>query len=212
MEKNLILVGGGGHCKSIIEIAECLNYNIIGILEQPSELGKNILGHHKVIGVDDDMAKYSDKALFIVSVGNIKSASLRKKLHEKIKIAEGKLATIVAPTAHVSKHAIIGAGTAIMNFAMINADVTIGTGCIINTYCNIEHDVTLGDFCHISTGAMVNGNCIIGNDVFIGSNATISNGITICDNCVIGAGAVVIKNITKPGLYVGNPAILKKEW
>jgi acetyltransferase-like isoleucine patch superfamily enzyme len=45
----------------------------------------------------------------------------------------------------------------------------------------------------------------IGNHVSIGSNATILP-VTICDNVVIGAGAVVTKNITSPGTYVGNPA------
>ncbi len=209
MKKNLILVGGGGHCKSLIEITEHLNYNILGILERPSELDKTVLGRHKIIGVDKDMPKYVETAQFIVSVGNIKDISLRKRLYDKIITVGGSLATIIAQTAHVSQYSSIGEGTAIMNFAMVNADTVIGKNCILNTYCNIEHDVTIGDFCHISTGAMVNGNCKIGNDVFIGSNATIANGISICDGCIIGAGAVVIKDITTPGLYVGNPAKLK---
>jgi acetyltransferase-like isoleucine patch superfamily enzyme len=45
----------------------------------------------------------------------------------------------------------------------------------------------------------------IGNRVSIGSNATILP-IRICDDVVIGAGAVVTKNITEIGTYVGNPA------
>ena len=45
----------------------------------------------------------------------------------------------------------------------------------------------------------------IGNHVSVGSNATILP-VSICDQVVIGAGAVVTKNISKPGIYAGNPA------
>lgn len=208
MDKNLILVGGGGHCKSVIEVAESCGYNILGILDHPSELGKEILGY-KVIGNDDDMAQYVDKAQFIVTVGSIKDPSLRKRLHDQIRAIGGSLATIIASTAYVSKRATIGEGTVIMHFAMVNADSKIGTGCIINTHSNIEHDAVVGDYCHISTGAMVNGGCIVGNDVFLGSQSVMANGTSICDGCVIGAGSLVRKSFRVKGIYSGNPAILK---
>ena len=208
MDKNLILVGGGGHCKSVIEVAESCGYNILGILDHPSELGKEILGY-KVIGNDDDMAQYVDKAQFIVTVGSIKDPSLRKRLHDQIRAIGGSLATIIASTAYVSKRATIGEGTVIMHFAMVNADAKIGAGCIINTHSNIEHDAVVGDYCHISTGAMVNGGCIVGNDVFLGSQSVMANGTSICDGCVIGAGSLVRKSFRVKGIYSGNPAILK---
>ena len=208
MDKNLILVEGGGHCKSVIEVAESCGYNILGILDHPSELGKEILGY-KVIGNDDDMAQYVDKAQFIVTVGSIKDPSLRKRLHDQIRAIGGSLATIIASTAYVSKRAAIGEGTVVMHFAMVNADAKIGTGCIINTHSNIEHDAVVGDYCHISTGAMVNGGCIVGNDVFLGSQSVMANGTSICDGCVIGAGSLVRKSFRVKGIYSGNPAILK---
>lgn len=208
MNKNLILVGGGGHCKSVIEVAESCGYNILGILDHPSEFGNEILGY-KVIGSDDDMARYAQDAQFIVTVGSIKDPSLRKCLHNKIREAGGTLATLIASTAYVSNRAIIGEGSVIMHFAMVNADAKIGTGCIINTHSNIEHDAIVGNYCHISTGAMVNGGCIVGNDVFLGSQSVMANGTSICDGCVVGAGSLVRKSFNVKGIYSGNPAILK---
>ncbi len=208
MNKNLILVGGGGHCKSVIEVAESAGYNILGILDHPSEIGNETLDYN-VIGCDDDMCKYVNEAQFVVTVGSIKDPSLRKRLHNKVREAGGTLATLIAPTAYVSKRAIIGEGTVVMHFAMVNADVKIGTGCIINTHCNIEHDAIVGDYCHISTGTMVNGGCIVGNDVFLGSQSVMANGTSICDGCVIGAGSLVRKSFRVKGIYSGNPAILK---
>lgn len=208
MDKNLVLVGGGGHCKSVIEVAESCGYNILGILDQPSEVGKYISGY-KIFGCDDDIKLYVDKAQFIVTVGSIKDPSLRKRLHDKIKEAGGKLATIIASTAYVSKRATIGEGSVIMHFAMVNADAHIGTGCIINTHSNIEHDAIIGNYCHISTGTMVNGGCTIGDDVFLGSQSVMANGTSICDGCVVGAGSLVRKSFRVKGIYSGNPAILK---
>lgn len=208
MMKPLILVGGGGHCKSVIDVAESAGYTILGVLDRPKEVGKSVLGY-KVVGTDDDMAKYADQAEFIVTVGQIKAPDLRIKLHKMLTNAGCRLATIIAPTAHVSKYATIGEGTVVMHQAVVNADAKIGNGCIINTFANIEHDAVIGDHCHISTGAMVNGECKVGERCFIGSQSALANCITVGDDIIVGAGSFVRKSITEKGIYAGNPAILK---
>ncbi len=206
--KPLILIGGGGHCKSVIDVAESVGYTILGILDRPEEVGKKVLGY-EVIGTDDEMAEYTDQAEFIVTVGQIKSPDLRIKLHKMIDQIGGRLATIVAPTSHVSKYSQIGAGTVVMHQAVVNADANIGKGCIINTFANIEHGVVIGDYCHVSTGVMVNGGCVIGDRCFMGSQSVLSNGITLGDDIIISAGSFVSKSIFEKGVYMGNPAILK---
>lgn len=206
--KSLILVGGGGHCKSVIDVAECAGYTIMGILDKPEEVGKHVLSY-EVIGTDDDMVKYADQAEFVVTVGQIKSPDLRIKLHKMLTNAGCRLATIISPIAHVSKYATIGEGTVVMHQAVVNADAKIGNGCIINTFANIEHDAVIGDHCHISTGAMVNGECKVGERCFIGSQSALANCITVGDDIIVGAGSFVRKSITEKGIYAGNPAILK---
>jgi acetyltransferase-like isoleucine patch superfamily enzyme len=107
-------------------------------------------------------------------------------------------------------------------FTEIQKDVVIGERCRIQSHSFICELVTIGNDCFIGHGVMfvndlfseggpANGKkelwkeTHIGNQVSIGSNATILP-VNICDNVVIGAGAVVTKSITKPGIYVGNPA------
>ena len=87
--------------------------------------------------------------------------------------------------------------------------MTPGVNVILNTFCNIEHNAYVGHQCHVSTGVMVNGDCKIGNNCFIGSQSVLANGISICDDVLVGAGSLVRKSIIKPGVYSGNPAILK---
>ena len=205
---NLILLGGGGHCKSVIEVAESAGYNILGILDRSEEVGKQVLDY-KVIGTDDDIPQYVDKAEFVITVGFIKNPAIRIKLYNKVKEAGGKLATVIASTAHVSKYAILSEGTVIMHQAIVNAGANIGINSIINTFANIEHDAQIGDQCHISTGTMVNGDCKVGDRCFIGSQSVLANGITVGDDIIVGAGSFVRKNISVRGIYSGNPAILK---
>lgn len=207
-KKQLVLIGGGGHCKSVIEAAESAGYPILAILDTPENLGKPVL-KYTVTGTDADIPKYVSQGEFIVTVGHIKDPALRIKLHERIKEAGGRLATLVASTAYVSPYAVIGEGTVVMHRVMVNAGARIGAGCIINTFANIEHDAVIGDYCHISTGAMVNGDCEVGDGVFLGSQSVMVNGTSICARCVIGAGSLVRKSIRKKGVYSGNPAELK---
>ena len=206
--KPLILIGGGGHCKSVIEAAESAGCSILGVLDMPEHIGKDILST-KVIGTDDDIPSYVNRAEFVVTVGFIKTPAIRIKLYNRVKEAGGKLATIVASTAYVSKYATIGEGTVVMHNAFVNAGAKVGNNVILNTFTNIEHDAVVGDQCHISTGAMINGDCKIGANCFIGSQSVLANGITIGDDIIVGAGSLVRKSINIKGIYSGNPAILK---
>lgn len=210
MQKDdLILIGGGGHCKACIDVIECEGkFNIIGILDIQERKGEMVLGY-PIIGSDDDIPSLvSESCSFLITVGQIKSADIRKKLYDKLKVLNAKLATIISRKANVSKHAIIGEGTIVMHAANINVDALIGVNCIINTGSNLEHDVVIGKHCHISTYAVINGNCNIGDETFIGSGSTISNGISVLANVTVGAGSVVYNNINTTGLFAGNP--LKK--
>ena len=209
MKHPLILIGGGGHCKSVIEVAESVGYEIKGILDMPDEVGKEVLPGHKVIGTDDEIPQYVEECDFVITVGFIKNPALRIKLYNKVKAAGGRLATIIASTAHVSKYAELGEGTVIMHHAFVNAGAKIGDNCIINTFVNIEHDAEVGNQCHISTGTMVNGECKIGENCFIGSQSVCANCIEIASDIIIGVGSVVRKSIRVKGIYAGNPAILK---
>lgn len=210
MRKPLILVGGGGHCRSVIDAAESAGYTIKGILDLPDTLGREILGY-KIIGNDDDIPKFVDSCDFVITLGFIKNADVRIKLHHLIENHGGRLAAVIASTAHVSKYSAIGDGSVVLHQANVNAGVVIGKSVIINSCANVEHDVVIEDFCHISTGAMINGDCKIKRSCFIGSQSVLVQGTTINSNTIIGAGTVVVNDISKAGEYVGNPVRMIKE-
>ena len=191
LKKNIILLGSGGHCISVIDIIEnSTDFNILGILD-PNSREDNVLGY-KILGGDNLIPELINKnTFFLIPVGQIKSWSVRKKIAKILTDNNARLATVISSLAYVSKHANIEEGTVIMKHAVINANSKIGKNCIINTKSNIEHGVSIGDFCHISTCAVVNGDSTVGQESFIGSNSTISNNITIPQNSVISAGKFI---------------------
>jgi sugar O-acyltransferase (sialic acid O-acetyltransferase NeuD family) len=192
--KPIILVGGGGHCTSCIDVIEQTGlYQIMGILDLPEKLGEKVL-NYRVIGTDNELERFlPDCADFLITVGQIKSSALRKKLFQKIKMAGGNLPVIICPTAYVSRYANIEEGTIVMHQALINAGTSVGKGCIINTKALIEHEVVVGSFCHISTAAIVNGQVNIGDQCFIGSNTVIANNTNVAANSIIAAGSQIFK-------------------
>lgn len=210
-ERQLIMVGGGGHCRSLIDVAESSGYSVLGVLDLPENVGKEFLST-RVIGTDDDIPAYVDKALYVIAVGSIKDPSTRIRLYERVKAAGGKLATVVASTARVSEYATLGEGTIVMHHALVNAGAKIGRNVILNSFADIEHDSVIGDHCHVSTGAIVNGGCRVENACFIGSGAVLVQGITIGEGIVIGAGSLVVDSISTKGVYAGNPAVLFAEY
>lgn len=209
MKRPLILLGGGGHCKSVIEAAESAGYNILGILDISEVIGNEILPNHRVLGDDNDIPIYIDKADFVVTVGYIKNPSIRIRLYNQVQEAGGHLATIIASTAHVSQYASIGEGTVILHQAVVNAGAQVGENVILNTFTNIEHNTIVGAQSHISTGTMINGDCKIGERVFIGSHSVLVNGITIGDDVIIGAGSSIRKSIMEKGIYYNSSTLLK---
>jgi sugar O-acyltransferase (sialic acid O-acetyltransferase NeuD family) len=192
--KNIILIGGGGHCKSVIDVIEQEGqFEIIGIVDKPELLGSNVLGY-SVVGNDSDLDSLAKKYQYaIITVGQIKSPALRIKLFNMAVNAGFKLPTIISPRSYVSQYSTIGKGVIVMHDALINANVKIGENCIINSKALIEHDVTIQDHCHISTGSIINGGAIIKNRVFFGSNSTTREKVIIDSDSVIGAGSLILK-------------------
>jgi sugar O-acyltransferase (sialic acid O-acetyltransferase NeuD family) len=207
MKKEIILIGGGGHCRSVIEVIESEGeFSVAGIVDVPEKIGHDILGY-KITATDRDIPDLLKKyKYFIITVGQIKSSVSRKKIFDNL-IFEGALLPVIkASTAYLSQHAAVSDGTMLMHNSFVNAGVTIGKNCIINTGCTIEHDARIGDHCHLSTGSFINGECMIGDAVFIGSTAIVNQGIKLASGVIIGSGAVVIHDIHESGTYAGNPA------
>ena len=192
MKKNIIILGSGGHSKSIIELITSNNeWNICGLVGFKNEINQKVLGY-KVIGCDEDLISLREEYEYCFNaIGQIKSSDRRFSLTCKLMALNFKLPTIIASSAVISRFSRIGNGTSVGHGAVINAETLIGNNCIINSKVLIEHDSKIGDFCHISTGALINGGVKIGEHSFIGSGAIIRENIELPRGTIIGAGETI---------------------
>ncbi len=188
----LILIGGGGHCKSCIDVIEQSGlHEIVGILDRQENVGQKVLGYD-IVGTDEQIERWVNEGCeFLVTVGQVRSSHVRQGLYSKLLQYEAKIATIISPRAYVSKHAVIEAGSIVMHDALINANARIGKNCIINSKALVEHDAVIGDHCHISTAATINGGTEIKRGTFFGSNATSREYIASKEEAFIKAGSTL---------------------
>lgn len=190
MKQNIILIGGGGHCHSVIDVIEQEDqYKIIGIVDKKEFIGTKVLGY-EIIACDDDLEElFKTCQNAIVTVGQIKTNTISVQLFNKLKNIGFNLPIIISPLAYVSKYATVDEGTVVMHQALINANAKIGKNCIINTKALIEHDVKVKNHCHISTASVLNGGVVVEENTFFGSNATSKQSIEISG--FIKAGSVI---------------------
>jgi sugar O-acyltransferase (sialic acid O-acetyltransferase NeuD family) len=172
MKKKLVLIGGGGHCKSCIDVIEQSDrFNVVGILDKLELVGQKVLDYN-IIGTDEQINQLTIEGCeFLITIGQISTSQARRQLYAKLKECNANLATVISPRAYISKYASVGEGTIVMHDVLINANAQIGDNCIVNTKALIEHDVVVEDHCHISTCAVLNGGVLVKQGSFFGSNA-----------------------------------------
>ena len=205
--KDLILIGGGGHCKSIIDtIIGRKDFNIIGILDKPDKVGTSLY-NVMVIGTDYLLKDLFEKGIqyAVVSLGSIGNPQNRIRLYNWAKEIGYNFPVIIDKTAIVSKSAYIGEGTFVSKGVIINAEAEIGKHCIINTGSIIEHDCKINDFVHIAPGSTLSGGVTVDNCSHVGTNTTVIQNIVIGSNTIVGAGSVVVKDIKSNSIAYGNP-------
>ena len=206
MNKNVIIIGAGGHSKVIADIIIKSQDNVLGFLDDNIPIDTVIIKEKnlKVLGKIEDSIKIKEQNSdieFIIGIGNNKT---RKAIAENY--PDLNYYTAIHPSSQIALDVKIGDGTVIMANACINTSTTIGKHCIINTGAIIEHDNIIEDYVHISPNATLCGTVKIEELTHIGAGSTIKNNISISSNCIIGAGAVIVKDINEEGTYVGVPA------
>ena len=199
-EKNVILVGAGGHGLSLAEFA---GEEIMGYLSLEENEGMPGI----YLGDDSQAAVYisEGKKFHIAFVySKLPVMASRRKLIGKYESSGAEFATLVSPSAIVTPSSVVGEGSAVMTGAIINRAI-LGSHVIVNSGAIVEHDCRIGHNSFIGPGAVVGGFTEIGKNCFIGLGARIGNGLKIGDNVTVAMGATVNKNLIEPGIYHGTP-------
>ena len=204
IEKNIVLIGGGGHALSLLEIE---NDKILGYISPiSSEIGIPWLGTDDK---KDSLISLGKEFMVSFVYSGLPYMIKRRDIIQKYELAGASFAKIIANSAIITPSSKIGEGSCIMNGSIINRS-KLGKHVIINSGAIVEHDCKVGDNTFIGPGAVIGGFTNIGKDCFIGLGACLKNGITISDGVSVAMGSVVDRNLTEPGIYHGRPLRLHK--
>lgn len=204
MNKPVIIIGGGGHAKVLLEILRIMSIKVIGVTEKEQ-------GNCKIdlpfLGQDEIIFSYLPEELLLVNgIGSTGDNNIRKKVYDRFTSVGYEFMTLVHPSAIIAKDVVLNKGVQVMAGGIIQPGSFIGENTIINTKASIDHDCIVGKNIHIAPGVTISGNVRIAEDVHIGTGATIIQNVSIDKSSIVGAGSVVTKDIGSRKTVVGVPA------
>ncbi len=218
MVKQIIILGTGGNCIDILDTINDINatlkmkkYECVGFLDDNKDKWGNKFGGIKVLGSLKSAVEYPT-SYFVNGIGSSQNYTKKEFIISKTGLTLERFENIIHPIASVSEMAKIGYGNVIFQNVTITSNVKIGHHIIILPNTVVSHDDSIGDYTCIAGGACISGGVTIGKSCYLGTNCTIKENLKIGDYSMIGMGSVVLNNVPKNSVYVGNPArFLKKQ-
>jgi sugar O-acyltransferase (sialic acid O-acetyltransferase NeuD family) len=198
----IVVYGGGGHGKSVIELLRSLNtYEITGVLDDGIRAGETVLGIPVLGGAEKLTELYNDGVRMAVNaVGGIGKLDIRLEVFRRLHEARFSFPSSVHPTAFVEASARLAAGVQAFPLAYIGSEAEVGFGCIVNTGAIVSHDCKLGDVCNLSPGATLAGGVEVGSGALIGMRATVNLFVKIGKGARVGNGATVKADVPQNGI------------
>lgn len=198
--KNLLILGFGGHARSVADIALTCGYQQLLFIDDNAREGESFLGFPVVKAVEN---LSSEVWAGFPASGD---GDRRQLQCEEIELRGLHVATLVSPTATLGVGSEIGLGCLVAHHAHVGPMARVGRGCILNTGSIVEHECVVGDYTHVSINSAMAGRSSLGHYSMLGASACIIDGVRVTDRVTIGAGALVHRHIDQPGIYIGVPA------
>jgi len=204
--RDLIILGAGGLGQEVAMLAEELDWNILGFIDDYPEISeKEILGY-PVLG-DYSVAKDYENAYFVVAFGD---PFIRRATIEKMPKGT-KWATLISSLARIHKSSTVGEGTVIHDFCLITTNVSLGNHVYINVHSAIGHAVEVGDYSITLPFSLLSGGAIIGHTTMIGAQSFIRGDVVVGNEATVGANSCVVNNVEEFSVVVGSPARLLRK-
>ncbi|KFD40773.1 hypothetical protein DK28_0215650 [Peptococcaceae bacterium SCADC1_2_3] len=211
MSKKVIIIGGVGNgtvVSSVIEdiMRENQEWELLGFLNDQMKIGEELNGF-PILGTVDEAPRFNFKdCYFIYTLHQVKKELERIERLHKLGINDEKFATLIHPTAVVSRNVKLGYGVVLMPGVIISPNAVIENHTLLYANSFVGHDTIIGNYCFIANNASVGGRVVVEEGVHIGSNSSIIERITIGKWSLVGLGAVVTKDVSPFTKVVGNPA------
>ena len=179
-------------------------FEIIGLID--NNIKASDYYGYPVLGTDEDVKALHEKYPLCSVVITPDAPAIRKRLAEQYASLGFDFATVIHPSAMISKTARIGLGTVIQRGVHVSSNSHIGRFCKLNVNANVMHDNEVGDYATVAPNAVLLGYVTLEESVYVGANSTVLPNVTIGNNSIVGAGTVVVKTVQSECTVVGVPA------
>lgn len=204
--KTLIIIGGGGQSRVILDSVDRHAYKEIYIADP----NLNVNEIYGIKAIPDVEELFGDDVEVIVGIGdNFIRSKVVRELEKRL--VEVNFATVVHPTAYISNTASVGRGTVICAGSHIGPYSQIGDHVIVNTHSIVDHDCKLNTGCSTGPNSTLAGKVEVGEYSIIAISATVSNGVKIGKHVLVAACSCVLSDIkTDCTFWSGVPAVEKR--
>lgn len=207
MSKQILLLGGGGHGRVVLDAMLESGLHVSGILDPRLKVGATFLGV-AVVGGDERLNQVEPTEVVLANgLGASPDVRTRKQLFESLKARNFSFCAVRHSSAVIAQECSLGEGSQIMAATVLQNRVRIEGNAVINTRASVDHDCVVGAHSFVSPGAVLCGGVWVADAVFIGAAAVLLPGIRIGSYAVVGAGAVVTKDVPEGWIVAGNPAV-----
>jgi sugar O-acyltransferase (sialic acid O-acetyltransferase NeuD family) len=201
----LLVLGGGGHARVLIETMRANGCSIMGIADPALAPTARGPGGAPVLGGDEILGGLkADEVLLVNGVGSVASMAARDDLYRRGRERGFRFASVIHASAIVSPSARLAEGVQLMAGAIVQCDAVVGANSIVNTGASIDHDCRIGESVHIAPGATLSGGVTVGDRTHIGTAAVVIQGVSIGCDCLVGAGAVVHRDLADNARLIGQ--------
>lgn len=193
----LIIFGGGGHGKAVIDLVRAMGtYHIVGIVDDGLPPGTEVLGV-PVLGSSAVLPEWRKRGVqFAVNaIGGIGNVAIRLKIFDILADAGFYCPPIVHPRAVIERSAQLEAGVHVLPLAYVGSAVKVGFGTVLNAGSILSHDCVVGKVVNLSPGATLAGNVTLEDYVQVGMQATVNMGLTVGKGSRLGNGCTVKANV-----------------
>lgn len=205
----LVLVGAGGHARSLLDAIQLAGeHDVVGLTDPRPELHGQFVESSPVLGDDSLLNSLLADGVSgaVLAIGAVGDNRLRQELFDDLAERGFELPAVIHPRATVAASAAVGEGSVVLAGAIVGPGAQVGRNVIVNTAAIVEHDCRIGDHVHLATACALGGHTVVGVGAHVGIGASVRQAIKIGAHAVVGAGAAVVQGVPVGVTVVGVPA------
>ena len=186
MSKRVIVIGAGGHGRSVAEAVLLLGRDeLVGFVDDGADTNAKVWTY-PILGRTDSLNTLRAKAdAVVIGIGN---NTVREKLHAKVRGAGVELLHVIHPAAFVSPTATLGPGCAVMAGAVVGTEAHLGEGVIVNCGATVDHHCRIDAFGHLGVNACMAGCSVLGHRAWMQAGSALGYGVQVQASAVLAPG------------------------